>query len=133
MSAMHHLLTSISEIENVDLHIDSDHELEEMQEKMNFVCEQTAQEFYKIKAYSQKVTKILEENFNNNFTNKNFNEHELIEEKIDELIFQYAKAKELIRKGREIKFYKEEKEKQIKLHKKLARNALAHYGIQPQD
>jgi len=134
MSAIHNLLTSISEIENIDhLHVDSDHELDEIQEKMNLVCQQTSEEFYKLKTYSQNVAKILEENFNNNFTNTNFDEHELIEEKLDEFIFQYAIAKELIRKGREIKFYKDEKEKQIRIHKKLARNALAHYGIQPQD
>jgi hypothetical protein len=61
-----------------------------------------------------------------------FIEHELLEERMDGLIYRYQKTKELLKKGRLIRYYKEEqeKEKKAKLNElRYARNTLAHYGI----
>lgn len=61
-----------------------------------------------------------------------FIEHELLEERMDGLIYRYQKTKELLKKGRLIRYYKEEKEKEkkAKLNElRYARNTLAHYGI----
>ena len=113
-------------------HIDSDHELEELQEKMNYNSHQTAQEFYKLKTQSFKVSEILEKNFNKFYLNDNFDDQELIEEQIDRLIYQYAKIKENLKKGRDIRFYIEMKETQKSNELRYARNLLAHFGIDPE-
>ena len=133
MTSVHINLETINEIEKVELQVDSDHEIEEMNEKLNYVCEMAAQEFYKLKTFSSKVTNILENNYNLQFMNKNFDEQELIEEQLDKLMFEYVKVKELLKKGREIRFYKEAKEKKIAREKMIARNILAHCGIKPVD
>ena len=113
-------------------HIDSDHELEELQEKMNYNSHQTAQEFYKLKTQSFKVSEILEKNFNKFYLNDNFDDQELIEEQIDRLIYQYAKIKENLKKGRDIRFNIEMKETQKSNELRYARNLLAHFGIDPE-
>jgi hypothetical protein len=114
-------------------HIDSDHELEELQEKMNYNSHQTAQEFYKLKTQSFKVSEILEKNFNKFYLNDNFDDQELIEEQIDRLIYQYAKIKENLKKGRDIRFNIEMKETQKSNELRYARNLLAHFGIDPEN
>jgi len=125
------MASSLQTIPEVDIHIDSDHELEELHEKMNYINEQSAQEFRRLKSQSFKVTTLLEQNFNNDYINKNFDEHELIEEQIDKLIYQYTKIKENLRRGREVRFYIEKKEKQKVNELRYARNVLTHLGIYP--
>lgn len=125
------MTTTIYTIPENDNHVDSDHELEELQEKMNNINEQSAQEFHKLKSQSNKITALLEQNFNENFINKNFDEHELIEEQIDKLIYQYTKIKDNLRNGREVRFYIEKKERQKVNELRYARNVLTHLGIYP--
>lgn len=118
-------LYTITENNNVD----SDYELEELREKMNNMNDHSAKEFYKLKAQSCKVTAILEQNFNEKTMNKNFDDHELIEEQIDKLIHQYTKIKENLKNGREVRFYIEKKEKQKVNELRYARNVLLQCGI----
>jgi hypothetical protein len=63
--------------------------------------------------------KYMNEMFENLYLkNKNdgvamsFIEHELFEERMDGLIYKYQKTKELLKKGRLIRYHKEEKEKE---------------------
>ena len=58
-----------------------------------------------------------------------FIEHELFEERMDGLIYRYQKTKNLMKKGRLIRHYTEEKEKEKSNELRYARNTLAHYGI----
>lgn len=87
-------------------------ELEQLEEKMNSVCEKISKKFYCLKSNINNLNKLLETNFN-----KNFDEQELMEEQMDELIFEYSKIKDLLKKGREIRYYKEVKEKKGKEEK----------------
>lgn len=130
-SNQQHSLEVIPEVSPMNVHVDSDHELEELQEKMTFICNQTAQEFYKLKTQSLRVSDILEKNFNKSYLNNNFDEQELIEEQIDSLIYQYTKIKKNLRDGREVRLYIEKKEKQKSNELRYARNLLAHFGIDP--
>lgn len=65
----------------------------------------------------------------NNEVGMSFIEHELLEERMDALFYRYQKTKELLKKGRLIRYYKEEKEKEKLNELRYARNTLAHYGI----
>lgn len=80
----------------------------ELEEKMNYICEETAEKLYCLKSKLSKLTKLLE----NTRINKNFDIQELIEEQIDIFLFEYSKIKCLFKKGREIRYYKECKIKQ---------------------
>ena len=131
MAAMHTYFEQVPEVIPVELHIDSDHELDEINEKYDYVTYQIAQDFYKLNNISQNIINILQNNFSSKFINKNFETQELIEEQFDNLLFKYLQTKNLLKKGREIRFYKEKKEKEIEKEKRFARNALAQYGINP--
>ena len=122
-------INQLKTIDEVDTNADSDHDLEELQEKMDYICEKTVSYFYNLKKKINNINNILENNFNSKFTNKNFYDHELIEEKFDELIFEYNKVKELMKSGRITRFYKGKKENNKKKELLYARNALAYYGI----
>lgn len=130
-STQQHSLEVIPEVSPINVHVDSDHELDELQEKMNYICDQTAQEFYKLTCQSLKVSDILERNFNKTYLNNNFDQQELIEEQIDKLIYQYTQIKKNLRDGREIRLYMEKKEQQKSNELRYARNLLAHFGIEP--
>ena len=93
MEANQQSLEVIPEVSPMNVHVDSDQELEELQEKMKYICDQTAQEFYKLTCQSLKVSDILERNFNKTYLNNNFDHQEIIEEQIDKLIYQYMKIK----------------------------------------
>ena len=124
-------LNLLEVIPEVNTGVDSDHELEELQEIMNNICNESAQKFYKLKSQSLHVSNILENNFNKSYLNTNFDEQELIEEQIDKLIYQYEQIKKHLRDGREIRCYIEKKEKQKNNELRYARNLLAHFGIEP--
>ena len=123
-------LETIPEVQPVDIHVESHHGLEELHEKMNYICNQTAHEFYKLTCQSLKVSDILEKNFNKSYLNNNFDEQEQIEEQIDTLIYQYAKIKKNLRDGRDIRLYIEKKKQQKSNELRYARNLLAHFGIE---
>lgn len=124
-------IESIPEVQPVNVYVDSDHELEELQEKMDYICQQNAGEFYKMKIKMAHINTIFENNFNTKTMNKNFDDHELFEEQIDELIHEYIKVKELMKHGREIRLYTEKKKQQKSNELRYARNLLAHFGIDP--
>ena len=56
-------LETMPEIQPLDIYVESHHDLEELHEKMNYICNQTAHEFYKLTCQSLKVSDILEKNF----------------------------------------------------------------------
>ena len=127
-------LEVIPEINPININVTSDHdELEELREKMNYVCNQTAEDFYKLKSQSFKVSEILDKNYNKSYLNTNFDDQELIEEQIDILMYQYAKIKANLKKGRDISFYMEKKKQQKSNELRYARNVLACFGIDPQN
>ena len=102
------IIDSLHEIEELD------NEIEELDEKMNNNCNETVNKFYKLKKNINTIQNILKYNFNNKFANNNFDDHELIEEQIDHLIYEFSKIKESIKNGRIIKYYKEQKENEKK-------------------
>ena len=61
--------------------------------------------------------------------NTNFDDQELIEEQIDRLVYQYVKIKEHLKKGREIRIFKEQKEQEKMNELRYARNVLMQLGI----
>jgi len=124
-----HSLEVIPEVSPMNVHVDSCNELEELQEKMNYICDQTAQEFYKLTCETLKVSDMLERNFNKTYLNNNFEQQEMIEHQIDKLICQYFQIKKNLQDGREIRFYMEKKEMQKCNELRYAKNLLASLGI----
>jgi len=123
-------LETILEIQSVNIIVDSEHEIDDLNQKMDYICNKTAEEFYKIKIRLEYIGAIFENNFNEKLVNKNFDDHELFEEQMDELFHEYIKIKELIKHGRNIRFYKEKKESEKKKELRCARNELAQHGIE---
>jgi len=124
-----HSLEVIPEVSPMNIHVDSCNELEELQEKMNYICDQTAQEFYKLTCETLKVSDMLERNFNKTYLNNNFEQQEMIEHQVDKLISQYFQIKKNLQDGREIRFYMEKKEMQKCNELRYAKNLLASLGI----
>lgn len=120
---------NLNTIHEININVDSEHELEELREKMKYISNQIALEFRKLKKQSINVTEILEKNYNNEFMNNNFDEQELVEEHIDNLLYQYEKVKKYLKYGRDVRFYKEKKEKEKSNEIRYAKNLLAHFGI----
>jgi hypothetical protein len=61
--------------------------------------------------------------------NTNFDQQENIEWYLDSLVHEYQTVKELLKKGREIRYNKESKEKEKYNEIRCARNTLSYYGI----
>ena len=101
--------------------------IDEINEKLNFVTHRIDEEFNKLRNISRNINIILENNCSSNIMNKNFDDQELIEEQFDNLIFNYSNVKELLKMGRQLRYYKEQNE----MEKRYARNVLAQYGINP--
>lgn len=133
ISYAYNKLTNMAEnlntIHEININVDSEYELEELREKMKYISNQIALEFRKLKKQSINVTEILEKNYNNEFMNENFDEQELVEEHIDNLLYQYEKVKKYLKYGRDVRFYKEKKEKEKSNEIRYAKNLLAHFGI----
>jgi hypothetical protein len=110
----------------IDLSINSDHDLDEINNKMNTVMQHISNEMIKLTKYIENIKTILD----TTNINASFEEQELIEEYFDKLIHEYNKSKPLFKQGREIRIYKEAKEREILNQKRFARNVLVHYGIQ---
>lgn len=104
-------------------------EVDFLQSEMLLISNKIAQELYTLKSYSFSANHILHCNFNASFMNKNFEEQELIEEQLDRFVHQYTKIKEYFKKGREIRYHKEQKEKEKMNELRYARNVLAQLGI----
>jgi len=116
-------LERILEFEPVNLNISLETELDE---KMEYISEQISQEFHVLNNIVSQVNSILDINFNNKFMNTNFDKHEHIELYFDTLLHEYQTVKELLKKGREIRYTKEKKEKEKDNEIRFARNTLAH-------
>jgi hypothetical protein len=105
-------LDRIPEFEPVNLNVNSETKLEELDEKMEYIGEVIAQEFHILNNIVSQINGILQVNFNNKFMNKDFDKHEHIEFYFDTLLHEYKTVKELLKKGRAIRYNKEEKEKE---------------------
>ena len=122
-------LERIPESKPVNLNVNSETELDELDEKMEYVSEQISEEFHILNTIVSQVNGILNINFNNKFMNTDFDKQEYIEEYLDTLIYEYQTVKELLKKGREIRYNKEKKEKQKDNEIRGSRATLKYCGI----
>lgn len=123
-------IETIQQVESINIYADSKHELEELNTKMDYICKQNANEFYKLNMRMAYINSVFENNFNSRTMNTNFDDHELFEEQMDELIYEYNTVKELMKQGRQVKFYKEQKETEKKNELRYARNTMVQCGIE---
>ena len=122
-------LERIPESKPVNLNVNSETELEELDEKMEYISEQISEEFHILNTIVSQVNGILNINFNNKFMNTDFDKQEYIEEYLDTLVYEYQTVKELLKKGREIRYNKEKKEKQKDNELRGSRATLKYCGI----
>lgn len=130
-------LDTILEFEPINLNIDSETKLDELNIKMKFISEKIAEEFNILKGVVLKVNRILNINYNDKFMNTDFDKQEYIEEYLDNLVYEYQTVKELLKKGRNIRYYKEIKEEEVEKEKenekekeiRYASNTLTYYII----
>lgn len=112
MSAYQYFLETIPEVERINLEVDSDDTINILEEKMTYINNKLSHDFYALKKNVNKVSYSLDNKFKTNKIINNFDIYELAEEHIDEMIYEYAKIKQLLKKGREIRCLKELKEKE---------------------
>ncbi len=112
MSAYQYFLETIPKVERINLEVDSDNTINILEEKMTYINNKLSHDFYALKKNVNKVSYSLDNKFKTNKIINNFDVHELAEEHIDEMIYEYAKIKQLLKKGREIRCLKELKEKE---------------------
>jgi hypothetical protein len=122
-------LERIPESLPVNLNVNSETELEELDEKMEYIGEVIAEEFHLLNNIVSQISGVLDVNFNNKFMNKDFDKHEHIELYFDTLIHEYQTVKELLQKGRAIRYHKEKKETEKYNELRCARNTSANYEI----
>ena len=122
-------LERIPESEPVNLDVNQETELEELDNKMKYITQQIAEEFHILNNIVSKTNSVLNLNFNNKFMNTNFDEQENIEWYLDSLVYEYQTVKELLKKGREIRYNKDKKEKQKDNELRGSRNTLNYCGI----
>ena len=122
-------LERIPESEPVNLDVNQETELEELDNKMKYISQKIAEEFHILNNIVSKTNSVLNVNFNNKFMNTNFDQQENIEWYLDSLVHEYQTVKELLKKGREIRYNKESKEKEKDNEIRCARNTLSYYGI----
>lgn len=112
MSAYQYFLETIPEVERINLEVDLDDTINILEEKMTYINNKLSHDFYALKKNVNKVSYSLDNKFKTNKIINNFDIYELAEEHIDEMIYEYAKIKQLLKKGREIRCLKELKEKE---------------------
>lgn len=103
-----------------------------LNEELNSTINSLNKEFLSMSQKMKDINGIFEKLYLNNKNNEqgmSFIEHELFEERIDGLFYRYQTAKNLLKKGRLVRHYKEEKEKETLNELRYARNTLAQYGI----
>jgi hypothetical protein len=103
--------------------------LEELAEKMKYISQEIAQEYFVLNNIVSQVNIVLNVNYNNKFMNTDFDNQEYIEENLDRLVHEYQTVKELLKRGREIRYYKELKEREKDNENRCDRNILVDYGI----
>jgi hypothetical protein len=97
--------------EFINLQLDRENKKNEIEIKFDHLSKQIEEEFYKLRYIIKLIDNTLDSNFDSNNADKNFDNQELIEEQFDNLLFKYALIKELFKKGREIRYYKEQIDK----------------------
>lgn len=108
--------------------------------EMNDTINVLNKEFLSITQKMRDINNMFERLYLKNKNNEqgmSFIEHELFEERMEGLFYRYQKSKNLLKKGRLLRYYTEEKEKEEEEEKeteilnelRYARNTLAHYGI----
>jgi hypothetical protein len=122
-------LERIPESEPVNLDVNQETELEELDEKMEYIGDQISEEFHILNNIVSQISGILNVNFNNKFMNTDFDKHEHIELYFDTLIHEYQTVKGLLQKGRAVRYHKEKKEKQKDNELRCTGNTLKYYGI----
>jgi hypothetical protein len=122
-------LERIPESVPVNLNVNSETELNELDEKMEYIGEVISEEFHLLNNIVSQINSILNVNFNNKFMNTDFDKHEHIEFYFDTLIHEYQTVKDLLAKGRAIRYNKEKKEKEKYNEVMCARNTSANYEI----
>jgi hypothetical protein len=103
-----------------------------LDEHMDETINKLNKEFLNISQRMKYMNDMFDKFYENNKydgVGMSFIEHELFEERMDGLIYRYQKTKNLLKKGRLIRHYIEEKEKEKLNELRYARNTLAHYGI----
>lgn len=103
-----------------------------LNEEMDNTVDDLNKEFLDITQRMKYINEMFEKLYlqnKNNEVGMSFIEHELLEERMDGLFYRYQKTKELLKKGRLIRYYKEQKDKEKTNELRYARNTLAHYGI----
>jgi hypothetical protein len=126
-------LPTIYENEMIDY---SELSIKLLNEHMDETINNLNMEFLNISQRMKHINMMFDRLYKNNTNDKvgmSFIEHEILEERIDGLFYRYQKTKELLKKGRLIRHYKEEKEKEKMNELRYARNTLAHYGIDTSD
>jgi lipid A disaccharide synthetase len=103
--------------------------LEELVEKMKYISQEIAEEYNVLNNIVSQVNIVLNNNYNTKFMNTDFDNQEYIEENLDRLVHEYQTVKELLKRGREIRYYKELKEREKDNENRCARNILVDYGI----
>jgi hypothetical protein len=101
--------------------------LEELTEKMKYISQEIAHEYFVLNNIVSQVNGVLNINYNNKFMNTDFDNEEYIEENLDRLVHEYKTVKELLKRGREIRYYKELKEREKDNENRCAINTLAHF------
>lgn len=123
------MLPTIVENEIIDY---SDLSRKMLNEEMDNTVDDLNKEFLDITQRMNYINKMFEKSYlqnKNNEVGMSFLEHELLEERMDGLFYRYQKTKELLKKGRLIRYYKEQKDKEKTNELRYARNTLAYYGI----
>lgn len=102
-----------------------------LSEYMDDTINKLNKEFLNITQRMSYINEMFNKLYSNDQNNMGmlFIEHELLEERMDGLIYRYQTTKDLLKKGRLIRYHKEEKEKEKLNELRYARNTLAHYGI----
>ncbi len=125
-------LPTIYENECIDY---SDLSYKMLNEHMDENVNNLNKDFKNILQKMKDITTMFEKLYSNNNSNVDgfsFLEHELFEDRMDGLFYKYQRTKELLKKGRLIRCYKEEKEREKLNELRYARNTLAQYGIHSQ-
>ena len=122
-------LERIPESVPINLNVTSETELEELDEKMEYIGEVISEEFHLLNNIVSQINGVLNINFNNKFMNTDFDKHEHIELYFDTLIHEYQTVKELLKKGRAIRYHKEKKEKEKYNEIRCPRNTSENFEI----
>lgn len=103
-------------------HINAEYTLEEIDQKMDHVTNSISSELTRLKSHLHVLSQLPTHS-------TQFEEQELMEEYIDDFVYEYTKCKELFKHGREIRIHKELKEQELHNQKRFARNVLLQHGI----